>query len=157
MDTFAGERPAAVIHGAAITTEPEAAGLSRAAHIRANVEMTAMALDAARGAGAARFAFLSSMGVFAPNDGPAAGGRLTEAAVPSAGCPYAAAKRAGEAMTAAAAEPGFETLSLRLGNVLGTYEARRATRAHLSLAGRMPPRSSPSPSSTSPCRSSGRR
>lgn len=132
-----GFRPAAVIHGAALTSDPGALGMTRAAHLSANLGMTLAALEAARAAGAARFVFVSSMGVFEPDDGPAPGGRMTEAARPTARCPYAAAKRAGEAVVAAAAEPGFATCGLRLGNVLGPHEARRPSRAHLSLAGRM--------------------
>ncbi len=126
-----------MIHGAALTSDPGALGMTRAAHLSANLGMTLAALEAARAAGAARFVFVSSMGVFEPDDGPAPGGRMTEAARPTARCPYAAAKRAGEAVVAAAAEPGFATCGLRLGNVLGPHEARRPSRAHLSLAGRM--------------------
>ena len=130
-------RPQAVVHGAALTSGPEALGMSRAAHVCANIGMTARALEAARGAGAARVLFLSSMGVFAPDDGPVRDGRTTEAALPSAGCPYAAAKRAGELIVAAAAEVGFEALSLRIGNVFGPHERARPSRQHLCLAARM--------------------
>lgn len=130
--------PVAVIHGAAITASPERLGLTRAAHIRHNVDMLTATLDFAGSSGAARFVFLSSMGVFAATDrDPVPGPRLTETALPTGGCPYAAAKRAGEAITAAAAEPGFATLSLRLGNIAGPHEAVRESRQDLCLAARM--------------------
>lgn len=134
---LSGRRLSAVIHGAATTADPETLGISRAAHLRGNMEPLALALDAARSAGASRFLFLSSMGVFAPDDGPARDGRLTEAAAPTADCVYCAAKRAGEIVTEAAAENGFETISLRLGNICGPEEASRPTRQVLSRLRRM--------------------
>lgn len=129
--------PDTVIHGAAITADPARLGLSRAAHIRRNMELLTGTFGLAREAGARRFVFLSSMGVFGPDDAPSTDGRFTEATVPSARCPYAAAKRAGEIVTQAAAEDGFATLSLRLGNIFGPHEAVRETRQHLCLAARM--------------------
>jgi nucleoside-diphosphate-sugar epimerase len=132
-------RPDSVIHGAALTTDPAGLGLTRAGHLRRNMELLTTTLDAARAAGAARFLFLSSMGVFAPGDRAAPGeaGRLDEAAAPTAACPYAAAKRAGEIVTRGAAEEGFATLALRLGNVFGPHEAVRETRQTPSLVARM--------------------
>ena len=129
--------PAAVIHGAAITASPERLDLTHAGHIRRNVEMHTATLDWARNAGAGQFLFLSSMGVFEPNDAPAQGGCFTEATVPTATCTYSAAKQAGELLTASAAEPGFATLSLRLGNIFGPHEAVRDTRQILCLVSRM--------------------
>lgn len=130
-------RPGVVIHGAAITVDPARIGLTRAAHIRLNMDLLGTALDFASTAGARRFVFLSSMGVFDAADLPAPDGRFTEATVPSATCPYAAAKRAGEIVTQAAAADGFATLSLRLGNIFGPHEAIRETRQHLCLVARM--------------------
>lgn len=127
----------AVIHGAAITAAPERLGISRAAHIRRNMDLLTATLDHARRAGAARFLFISSMGVFAPDDTPTPKGRLTEATVPTAACTYCAAKQAGELLTTAAAEDGFATLSLRLGNILGPHEAIRESRQTLCLVSRM--------------------
>ncbi|MEM8588536.1 MAG: NAD(P)-dependent oxidoreductase [Pseudomonadota bacterium] len=134
---MSGRCLSAVIHGAATTASPEALGISRAAHLRGNIDPLALALDFARSAGAGKFLFISSMGVFVPDDGPAPGGRFTEATVPTANCAYCAAKRAGEILTEAAAEPGFETLSLRLGNTCGPEEASRPTRQILSRLRRM--------------------
>ncbi|QBX99959.1 NAD(P)-dependent oxidoreductase [Rhodophyticola sp. CCM32] len=127
----------AVIHGAAITAPPARLLISRAAHIRQNVELLTGALDFARGAGATDFLFLSSMGVFGPGDRPVPDGRFTEVTCPSASCAYATAKRAGEDLTAAAAETGFATLSLRLGNIFGPHEVVRETRQTLCLVARM--------------------
>lgn len=127
----------AVIHGAAITAAPERLGISRAAHIRRNMDLLTATLDFARGAGAERFLFLSSMGVFAAGDAPAPEGRFTEATEPTATCTYCAAKQAGELLTTSAADAGFTTLSLRLGNIFGAHEAVRESRQHLCLVSRM--------------------
>lgn len=127
----------AVIHGAAITASPERLGLTRAAHIRRNMDLLTATLEHARAAGATRFLFLSSMGVFEPGDTPAPNGQFTEATQPTATCAYCAAKRAGELLTSSAAQEGFATLSLRLGNIFGPHEAVRETRQHLCLVSRM--------------------
>jgi nucleoside-diphosphate-sugar epimerase len=126
-----------VIHGAAITASPERLGITSADHIRRNTDMLTATLDHARAMGAARFVFLSSMGVFEQDDGPAPQGCFTEATQPTGSCEYCAAKRAGEVLTAAASEPGFATLSLRLGNIFGPHEAVRETRQNLCLVSRM--------------------
>ena len=129
--------PGAVIHGAAITASPERLGVSNAAHIARNVDLLTATLGFARDHGARRFLFLSSMGVFEPWDTPAPGDWFTEATRHSATCTYCAAKSAGELLTFAAREDGFATLSLRLGNVFGPYEAVRETRQHLCLVASM--------------------
>lgn len=126
-----------VIHGAAITASPERLGISRAAHIRRNIDLLTATLDFARDACARRFLFISSMGVFEPDDAPAPNGYFTEATHPTATCTYCAAKNAGELLTSSAAEDGFATLSLRLGNIFGPHEAVRETRQHLCLVSRM--------------------
>lgn len=128
---------AAVIHGAAITASPERLGISRAAHIRRNMDLLTATLDHAHAVGATRFLFISSMGVFNPDDAPAPNGQFTEATQPTATCTYCAAKQAGELLTTSAAEEGFDTLSLRLGNIFGPHEAVRETRQHLCLVSRM--------------------
>ncbi len=128
-------RPAAVVHAAAVTASPAELGQSRAAHVCANSALTLAALEWARAAGAGRFVFLSSSGVF----GDAAPGMtaVDERSPATASDPYSAAKRAGEILLAGAAEPGFETLSLRLGPVFGPHEAARPSRPRLSLVARM--------------------
>lgn len=127
----------AVVHGAAITASPARLGISNAEHIRCNMDLLTHAMAAGRAAGAAKFLFLSSMGVFEPHDSPAPGGQFTEATRPTASCTYCAAKSAGETLMASAAEPGFATQSLRLGNIFGPYEAVRESRQHLCLVSRM--------------------
>jgi nucleoside-diphosphate-sugar epimerase len=126
-----------VIHGAAITASPETLGLTHAAHIRCNMDALTVTLDHAAEAGASRLLFISSMGVFNPTDAPVTDDRFTENTIPTADCTYCAAKQAGEILTAAAAQTGFTTLSLRLGNVFGPHEAIRESRQHLCLASRM--------------------
>ncbi|SHI66550.1 NAD-dependent epimerase/dehydratase family protein [Wenxinia saemankumensis] len=133
---LASLRPDAVVHGAALTVAPEKAGLTRAAHLVVNTDLATRALSEARSGGAGAFLFLSSTGVFDRLDGLGAG-RLTEDVVPTGRGPYAAAKRAGEEIVAAAAEPGFATLSVRLGNVFGPGEGTRPSRPHRSLPHRM--------------------
>ena len=127
----------AVIHGAAITASPEQLDISKAAHIRRNMDMLTSTLDFAHKEGANRFLFLSSMGVFQPYDLPASHGCFTEVTRPSATCAYCAAKKAGELLTTAAADHTFTTSSLRLGNVFGSHEALRETRQRLCLVSRM--------------------
>ena len=127
----------AVIHGAAITASPERLGISHAQHIRRNMDLLTATLDFARGAGATKFLFISSMGVFEPNETPFLNGRFTEATEPTATCTYCASKQAGELLTTSAAEHGFATLSARLGNIFGAHEAIRNTRQHLCLVSRM--------------------
>ncbi len=127
----------AVVHGAAVTASSERLGISRAAHLRRNMDLLTATLDHGRRAGAARFLFISSMGVFEPEDVPAPNGRFTEGTAPTAICTYCAAKHAGEVLTTSASEDEFATLSLRLGNIFGRHEAVRETRQHLCLVSRM--------------------
>lgn len=137
-DSLSGLGPcSSVIHGAAITASPERLGITRAAHIRRNMDLLTATLDFARAAGASQFLFISSMGVFEPDDAPTPNGRFTEATEPTATCTYCAAKHAGELLTRSAAEEGFATLSLRLGNIFGPHEAVRETRQNLCLVSRM--------------------
>ncbi|MGZ9810853.1 NAD-dependent epimerase/dehydratase family protein [Pseudoroseicyclus sp. H15] len=133
---IASLRPDAVVHGAALTGAPETMGITAAAHLAANMSLTIRALEEARAGGARAFLFLSSTGVFARADGVGQS-RLTEDVAPTGQGPYAAAKRAGEEITFAAAETGFATLSVRLGNIFGPRERTRASRPHRSLPHRM--------------------
>ena len=134
LPDIAGLHPHAVVHGAAITAGPVSLGISAAAHLRLNMDMLTLCLDWARSKGASNFVFLSSTGVFAPEDGDHS---LTEQSPTSARGPYSAAKKAGEIVTQGAAENGFATLSLRLGNLFGPHEAQRPTRPFVGLLARM--------------------
>jgi nucleoside-diphosphate-sugar epimerase len=127
----------AVIHGAAITASPKRLGLTNAAHIQRNMDLLTATLALAADAGADRFLFISSRGVFEPHDVPVLDALFTEATQPTATCAYCAAKRAGELLVAAAADDGFITQSLRLGNIFGPHEAVRESRQHLCLVSRM--------------------
>ncbi|UWQ95152.1 NAD(P)-dependent oxidoreductase [Rhodobacteraceae bacterium M385] len=127
----------AVIHGAAITASPERLAISNAAHIRRNMDVLTATLDFARNTGAERFLFVSSMGVFNPDDAPITDGLFTEATKPTATCTYCAAKHAGELLVQSARDDSLATLSLRLGNITGPHEAVRETRQHLCLVARM--------------------
>jgi nucleoside-diphosphate-sugar epimerase len=132
VEALGDAAPEAVLHGAAITAAPARYGMTPAAHLRANVEPLLAVMDWARGRGAGRFAFFSSSGVFGDGDG-----EVDETAPATATDPYSAAKRAGEILLAGAAEPGFETMSLRLGPVYGPHEAARPTRPQTSPVARM--------------------
>lgn len=127
----------AVIHGAAITASPRRLGLTNAEHIQRNIDLLTATLTFAAEAGAGRFVFISSMGVFEPHDVPVVDTLFTEATQPTANCTYCAAKRAGELLVTAADDDGFITQSLRLGNIVGPHEAVRESRQNLCLVSRM--------------------
>jgi len=114
-----------VIHGAAITTPPEELGLSDAEHIAANLELLTMCLEFAVERRASDFVFISSSGVFSPEDG---NGIHLETTSATASIAYALAKRQGEAATDAANNASLRTLSVRLGPIYGPHEAARDTR-----------------------------
>lgn len=114
-----------VIHGAAITTPPDEIGMTAAQHIAANVTMLEDALEVAVRHGATDFVFVSSSGVFSHEDGK---DLQFESTVPTASIPYASAKRAGEAATAAASSATLRAISIRLGPIYGPHEASRDTR-----------------------------
>lgn len=118
-----------VIHGAAITTGPGDLGLSDAAHLRLNCDLTLAALDFARACGARDFVFISSSGVFAAEDG---GEVLLETMPANGGIPYALAKRAGEMFAEGLSGPGLRAVAIRLGPIYGEGEAVRPTRRNLS-------------------------
>lgn len=126
-----------VIHGAAITASPQRLAITNAEHIQRNMDMLTATLAFAADAGADRFVFISSMGVFEPHDVPVQDALFTEATQPTATCTYCAAKRAGELLVAAAADDGFITQNLRLGNIFGPHETVRESRQHLCLVSRM--------------------
>jgi UDP-glucose 4-epimerase len=119
-----------IIHAAALTTDPAAAGMSDAGHIAANMAplMAMIALADRRRPQA--FVFLSSSGVFAAGDGSP---DLTDTDLPRAKGPYAAAKRAGETLVPAALGAVCDTCVLRLGYLYGPNEITRPSRRRVSL------------------------
>lgn len=129
------ETPAAsvVIHAAAVTTDPAERGWTPAAHIAANTRPLLTMLAFAARTRPAAFVFLSSSGVFAPEDGAAA---LTDHDLPTGASPYAAAKRAGELLTAASLAAIVPAHVVRLGYLYGPHEAARPSRTRCSPVAR---------------------
>lgn len=117
-----------VIHGAAITTPPGDIAPDHTAFIRTNLQLLRTTLDHAVSSGAADFVFLSSSGVFRPEDGA---GIHLESTQPTADLPYARAKRAGEHEVAVAGGT-LRAISVRLGPVYGPAEVARDTRTLVS-------------------------
>lgn len=122
-----------IVHAAAVTTDDETLGITPAAHLAANTAPLLSALVHAAATGAGSFVFLSSTGVFAPGDGAP---DLTDACTPTALHPYAAAKRAGEALVPAGLSGICPAHVVRLGHLFGPGEAARPTRAKVSLVRR---------------------
>jgi nucleoside-diphosphate-sugar epimerase len=119
-----------IIHAAALTTNPQAMGLTEAEHVTANMApLLAMLRHAAR-VEARAFVFLSSSGVFATGDGSP---DLTDTDPARAFGPYSAAKRAGEAIVPSAMSGATQPFCLRLGYLYGPHEGPRPTRMRVSL------------------------
>lgn len=129
-DLAATGAPYLVIHAVALTTGPQAMGLSEAEHVTANMlPLLALLRHAARVRPSA-FVFLSSSGVFSGTDGSP---NLSDQDVATAQGPYSAAKRAGENLVPGALAEVCETFCLRLGYLYGPNEAPRPTRARVSM------------------------
>ncbi|AXC48426.1 NAD-dependent epimerase/dehydratase family protein [Paracoccus suum] len=118
-----------VIHAAALTTGPRALGITPAAHLRANLDPLLAVLESVSATPPKAFVFLSSSGVFAPQDGRP---DLDDDAVPTGASPYAAAKLAGERIVPAALAGLCDAHVVRLGHIYGPDERSRASRRHLS-------------------------
>lgn len=119
-----------VIHGAALTTNPAALGLTAAQHVAANTRPLLTMLTHAGANHPRAFVYLSSSGVFAATDGVP---DLTDTCTPTAQGPYSAAKRAGEALVPGALGDTCQTFILRLGYLYGPDEAARSSRMNVSL------------------------
>jgi UDP-glucose 4-epimerase len=119
-----------VIHAAALTTGPDAMGLTAAEHVTANMAPLLTMLRLAADMRPDAFVFLSSSGVFDTGDGAP---DLTDADPATAQGPYSAAKRAGEELVPGALGGICETHILRLGYLYGPGEISRPTRARVSL------------------------
>lgn len=123
-----------VIHGAAVTADPDERGVSAAVSLGENVQLTLGALKLAEARCAGRFILISSAGVF----GGAHTAPLDETTQPDAPGLYAAAKRIGELATQSLrAAGGLDAVSVRLGNLYGPHEVPRATRPRTGLVARM--------------------
>jgi UDP-glucose 4-epimerase len=124
------DRGCVIIHAAALTTNPQAMGLTEAEHVTANMApLLAMLRHAAR-VQARAFVFLSSSGVFATDDGSP---DLADTDPARALGPYSAAKRAGEAIVPSAMSGATQPFCLRLGYLYGPNEVPRPTRLRVSL------------------------
>lgn len=129
-DELRGLEPQIIIHGAALTTNPEALGISAAEHVAANTMPLLSLLQFAATVRPRAFVFLSSSGVFSGADGSP---DLADTDIPTAQGPYSAAKRAGEALVPGALGGVCETHILRLGYLYGPSETARPTRRNVSL------------------------
>jgi len=121
-----------VVHTAWVTTDAETLGVTRAEYLGLNLRPLLAVLEYAARTKPDAFVFLSSSGVFAPTDGTEG---LTDADSPTGMSPYAAAKRAAEALIPAALEQGTAAHTVRLGYLFGPGEVSRPTRASVSLVG----------------------
>lgn len=119
-----------VVHAAAVTTDPETMGWTAARHIAANTRPLLGLLEDAAQTRPEAFVFLSSTGVFAPEDGH---GALTDADWPTGLSPYAVAKRAGELLAPAALAGLAAVHVVRLGYLFGPFETPRQSRTRVSL------------------------
>ena len=119
-----------LIHGAALTANPEELGLSYVEHLTLNTSLTLAALRLAERCGVRRAVVLSSAGVFTPRQRPP----LNETASPDALGVYATAKRMAEcAVEGLKAEGKMDAVAVRLGNLYGPGETSRKTRPRVSL------------------------
>lgn len=124
---------ALVIHAAAVTTAASDLDWTPAAHVAANMRPLVTMLEYAARTRPAAFVFLSSSGVFAARDGAEG---LADTDQPTATSPYAAAKRAGELLTATALEGLSAAHVVRLGYLYGPHETARPTRVRPSVVAR---------------------
>lgn len=119
-----------VVHAAAITTDPGALGWRPSVHVAANLRLLESALAYAAARRPSAFVFLSSSGVFAPDDGQV---MLRDTDTPTGGSAYALAKQIGEAWTRDALADVAAAHVVRLGYVFGPAETARPTRQRVSL------------------------
>ena len=121
-----------VVHAAWVTTDPATLGVSPAEYLGLNLRPLLTVLAYAARTRPAAFVFLSSSGVFGPDDATEG---LTDAHRPTGASPYAVAKRAGELLVPSALEPSTAAHVVRLGYLYGPGETARPSRARLSLIG----------------------
>lgn len=123
-----------IIHAAALTTEPEALGITPAEHLARNTQPLLSILRYAAVHPPAAFVFLSSSGVFNGTEGCP---DLTDSCLPTGLAPYSAAKRAGELLAASALADLCPVHLLRLGYIYGPDEVARASRMRVSVVAGM--------------------
>lgn len=123
-----------VVHGAWLTTDPRTLGLTDAEYERTNLAPLTTVLSYATHRPPQSLVFVSSSGVFAPDD---AEDGLTDAHAPTGSSPYAASKRRGEMLTSTWGSEGLSrTHVIRLGYLFGPDEVVRPSRDGVSLVAR---------------------
>ena len=133
-----------VIHGAWITSEPEVLGIHPSEFPGLNLKPLMAILAHVRRIKPEAFVFLSSSGVFSPEDGA---GKLTDGVTPTATSLYGALKRAAEELILSESSvrpipkptwPSVETglHVVRLGYLFGPGETARPSRTRVSLVAR---------------------
>lgn len=119
-----------LVHAAWTTADPGALGVTAAEYHDMNLRPLEAVLRFGARSAPASFVFLSSSGVFAPDD---ATGGLTDADMPTGSTPYAVAKREGETRVMARADSGTTAFHVvRLGYLYGPGEAARPSRPGVS-------------------------
>jgi UDP-glucose 4-epimerase len=122
-----------VIHAAAITADAKELGVSAELYLQNSLELNFHMIAWARANAVKRFIFISSAGVFAPQQD-----NLDETALPQNKGLYALAKRTTEDLIETlATNETLDFLSVRLGNVYGEDERPRPSRPRVSLLQRM--------------------
>jgi len=119
-----------VVHSAWVTTDPAMLGVTTAEYIALNTRPLLTMLEYARCTSPAAFVFLSSSGVFTATDATEG---LKDTYSPTGTSPYAAAKRAGEALALSALDSQTEVHVVRLGYLFGPDEIARPSRVGVSL------------------------
>ncbi len=122
-----------IVHAAWVTTDPGALGITTTEYIELNLRPLLAVVEYAASTLPTAFVFLSSSGVFAPDD---ATGGLTDADQPTGSSPYAVAKRAGELLLPAALADTMAVHVVRLGYLFGRGETARRSRQGVSLVAR---------------------
>lgn len=123
-----------VVHGAWITTDPDTLGVHPAAYAAQNLQPLLTVLEHVDRTQPDGFVFLSSSGVFSPDDGA---GELHDQVHPTGRSPYGALKRAAEILIPGALPGPTAVHVVRLGYVFGPDEVARPSRSRVSLVARL--------------------
>lgn len=119
-----------VVHAAWVTSGPATPGLTTAQYTTLNLRPLRAVMEYATRTRPGAFVFISSSGVFAPEDATEG---LTDGDTPSGASPYAVAKREAELLVSTALESTTVGHVVRLGYLFGPGEAARPSRPGVSL------------------------